>query len=77
MTAKPLLTALLPLVADLSRELPEGERYRRLLQTMRALLPCDAAALLRLDGEWLVPLNNERQALIDAISQDFSNRSAS
>ena len=26
MTAKSLLTALLPLVADLSRELPEGER---------------------------------------------------
>ena len=36
MTAKSLLTALLPLVADLSRELPEGERYRRLLEAMRA-----------------------------------------
>ncbi|MCS5514747.1 hypothetical protein NWF32_01295 [Pseudomonas qingdaonensis] len=55
MTAKSLLTALLPLVSDLSRELPERERYRRLLEAMRALLPCDAAALLRLDGEWLVP----------------------
>ena len=31
MTATALLTSLLPLVADLSRELPEGERYRRLL----------------------------------------------
>ena len=50
MTAKLLLTALLPLVADLSRDLPESERYRRLLQAMRAVLPCDAAALLRLDG---------------------------
>ncbi|WP_207815973.1 nitric oxide reductase transcriptional regulator NorR [Pseudomonas sp. BNK-6] len=56
MTAKSLLTTLLPLVTDLSRELPEGERYRRLLEALRALLPCDAAALLRLDGEWLVPL---------------------
>jgi anaerobic nitric oxide reductase transcription regulator len=56
MTAHSLLTTLLPLVADLSRDLPESERYRRLLQAMRALLPCDAAALLRLDGEWLVPL---------------------
>ena len=56
MTAKSLLTALLPLVTDLSRELPEGERYRRLLEALRALLPCDATALLRLDGEWLVPL---------------------
>ena len=34
MTAKSLLTALLPLVSDLSRELPEGERYRRLLEAM-------------------------------------------
>ncbi|KAF0861657.1 nitric oxide reductase transcriptional regulator NorR [Pseudomonas sp. LD120] len=56
MTAKSLLTTLLPLVSDLSRELPEGERYRRLLEALRALLPCDAAALLRLEGEWLVPL---------------------
>ncbi|AIR89533.1 nitric oxide reductase transcriptional regulator NorR [Pseudomonas cremoricolorata] len=56
MTATPLLTALLPLVRDLSRDLPDHERYRRLLQALRDLLPCDAAALLRLEGEWLVPL---------------------
>ena len=56
MTASPLLTALIPLVADLSRELPEAERYRRLLQALRQLLPCDAVALLKLDGEQLVPL---------------------
>ncbi|WP_425913631.1 nitric oxide reductase transcriptional regulator NorR [Pseudomonas sp. GWSMS-1] len=56
MTANPLLTALIPLVADLSRELPEAERYRRLLQALRQLLPCDAVALLKLDGEVLIPL---------------------
>ncbi|MBS7664441.1 nitric oxide reductase transcriptional regulator NorR [Pseudomonas lalucatii] len=56
MTANALLTALIPLVADLSRELPEAERYRRLLEALRQLLPCDAVALLRLDGEVLVPL---------------------
>ena len=50
------LTALIPLVADLARELPEAERYRRLLRTLRQLLPCDAVALLRLEGELLVPL---------------------
>ena len=65
---KSLLTALLPLVADLSRELPEGERYRRLLEAMRALLPCDAAALLRLDGESLVPL------AVDGLSSDTLGR---
>lgn len=68
MTAKPLLTALLPLVSDLSRELPEHERYRRLLEAMRTLLPCDAAALLRLEGEWLVPL------AVDGLSADTLGR---
>ncbi len=68
MTAKSLLTALLPLVSDLSRDLPERERYRRLLEAMRSLLPCDAAALLRLDGEWLVPL------AVDGLSTDTLGR---
>lgn len=52
----PMLQALVPLVDDLSRELPDSERYRRLLEAMQALLPCDAVALLKLDGDWLVPL---------------------
>ena len=56
MTARALLDAFIPLVDDLSRELPEGERYRRLLQTLRQLLPADAVALLRLDGDSLTPL---------------------
>lgn len=68
MTATALLTSLLPLVADLSRELPEGERYRRLLGTLRALLPCDAAALLRLDDDCLVPL------AVDGLSTDTLGR---
>ncbi len=68
MTAKPLLTALLPLVSDLSRDLPERERYRRLLQSLRTLLPCDATALLRLEGEWLVPL------AVDGLSTDTLGR---
>jgi anaerobic nitric oxide reductase transcription regulator len=56
MIEKSMMQALVSLVDDLSRELPDSERYRRLLVAMRALLPCDAAALLRLDGDWLVPL---------------------
>jgi anaerobic nitric oxide reductase transcription regulator len=68
MTAKALLTTLLPLVEDLSRELPETERYRRLLDALRALLPCDAAALLRLDGPWLIPL------AVDGLSTDTLGR---
>ena len=56
MTTTSLLQTIVPLVADLARELPDGERYRRLLEAVRALLPCDAAALLRLEGATLVPL---------------------
>lgn len=56
MIIKPILQALVPLVDDLTRELPDSERYRRLLEAMQALLPCDAVALLKLDGDWLVPL---------------------
>ncbi|MEG5263438.1 nitric oxide reductase transcriptional regulator NorR [Pseudomonas sp. JDS28PS106] len=52
----PLLLELVPLVADLSRDLPDDERYRRLLDSLRHLLPCDAAALLKLEDEVLVPL---------------------
>lgn len=56
MTYTSLLQALVPLVDDLSRDMPDAERYRRLLQAVRSFLPCDAAALLRLDGDGLVPL---------------------
>lgn len=52
----PLLDRLIPLVADLARDLPAAARYRRLLDTLRQLIPCDAAALLQLEGDELVPL---------------------
>ncbi len=65
---KSMLQTLVPLVDDLSRELPDGERYRRLLHAVRALLPCDAAALLRLEGGWLVPL------AVDGLSSDTLGR---
>ena len=56
MTHTSLLQTLVPLVDDLSRDMPDAERYRRLLQAVRLFLPCDAAALLRLDGDGLVSL---------------------
>ncbi|PPU94536.1 nitric oxide reductase transcriptional regulator NorR [Xanthomonas albilineans] len=56
MTHAHQLAALLPLLSDLTQDLPDAERYRRLLQGLRALLPCDATALLRLEGQELVPV---------------------
>lgn len=68
MTASHVLDALIPLVQDLSRDLSDGERYRRLLTTLRELFPGDAAALLRLEGDMLVPL------AIDGLSSDTLGR---
>ncbi|ARU03833.1 nitric oxide reductase transcription regulator [Comamonas serinivorans] len=50
------MEAIAPLVADLAHALPAELRYQRLLQTLRRLVPCDAVALLRLDGEVLQPV---------------------
>ncbi|NDZ18520.1 nitric oxide reductase transcriptional regulator NorR [Variovorax sp. WS11] len=67
-TTHPLLQAIIPLVADIARELPSAERYRRLLQALRVLLPCDAVALLRLEDGWLLPL------AVDGLSADTLGR---
>jgi len=52
-----VLDALVPLIHDLARDdLSDEQRYQRLLEAVRNLLPCDAIALLRLEGDSLVPL---------------------
>jgi anaerobic nitric oxide reductase transcription regulator len=63
-----LLQAIIPLVADIAREMPSAERYRRLLEALRILLPCDAVALLRLEDDWLLPL------AVDGLSSDTLGR---
>jgi anaerobic nitric oxide reductase transcription regulator len=50
------LTALLEIARDLTASLAAEDRYARLLGTIRRVIPCDAACLLRLDGDELVPL---------------------
>jgi anaerobic nitric oxide reductase transcription regulator len=68
MQSPTLLDAFVPLIEDLSRELTESERYRRLLLATRTLMPGDAVTLLRLEGEWLVPL------AVDGLSSDTLGR---
>lgn len=68
MTSNLLLNALVPLIGDIARALSPEERYRRLLHALRLLLPCDAAALLRLEGDVLVPL------AVDGLSTDTLGR---
>ncbi|MCC7138543.1 MAG: nitric oxide reductase transcriptional regulator NorR [Planctomycetes bacterium] len=47
---------LLDLALDLTAALSSEDRHRRLVEAVRRMLPCDAAALLRLDGDALVPV---------------------
>lgn len=60
--------AVVDVVADLSRELTPEERYRRLLLALRRIFPCDAAALLQLQGEVLQPL------AVSGLSEDTLGR---
>lgn len=50
------ITPYIDVIEDLSRDLDTSTRYRRLLSAIQKTIPCDAIALLRLDGEQLVPL---------------------
>jgi len=47
---------LLPLALDMTASLSAQDRTRRLVDVVRRALPCDAAALLRLEGDELVPV---------------------
>jgi anaerobic nitric oxide reductase transcription regulator len=52
----PPLAALLDIAQDLTVSLAASDRYSRLLAAVQRLIPCDAACLLRLDGDDLVPV---------------------
>jgi anaerobic nitric oxide reductase transcription regulator len=50
------LDALADVAGDLTSSLAARDRYERLLQAVRRIVPCDAACLLALEGDELVPL---------------------
>ena len=49
------LVALSQIVADLTRNLPSRARYQRLLEALMRSFPCDACAILQLNGDTLIP----------------------
>lgn len=51
-----LIKHYIDVIEDLSRELPAEKRFSRLLDAIRAAIPCDAIVLLKLNGDQLVPL---------------------
>jgi anaerobic nitric oxide reductase transcription regulator len=48
--------ALLDIARDLTASLGAADRYTRLLAAVQRVIPCDAACLLRLEGQELIPL---------------------
>ncbi|MCP3987409.1 MAG: nitric oxide reductase transcriptional regulator NorR [bacterium] len=61
---------LLAIALDLNASLTVADRYRRLVAAIRSVLPCDAAVLMRLEGDELVPL--EAHGLVpDAMGRRF------
>jgi len=51
-----LLVVLADAARDLTASLSAPDRHQRLLQAVRRVVPCDAACLLGLEGDALVPL---------------------
>lgn len=50
------LEPLLSIAVDLTASLVSGDRLQRLVDAVRAAIPCDAAAVLALNGDELIPL---------------------
>jgi anaerobic nitric oxide reductase transcription regulator len=63
-----LLEACEPLILDMARDLPASDRWRRLLAAVHKLFECDASALLRLEGDVLVPI------AVDGLAEDTLGR---
>ncbi len=61
--------ALLQIALDLSTSLPRGTHYRRLIEAINKVLPCDASALLKLEQGQLVPV------AVDGMVPEVMNRS--
>ena len=55
-TTRPTLEDLLPIALDMTASLTAEDRSKRLVDVVRRALPCDAVALLRLEGSALVPI---------------------
>ncbi len=56
MTTAPRADDLLPIALDMTASLTAQDRSKRLVEAVVRALPCDAAVLLRLDGNELVPV---------------------
>lgn len=56
MTVFSMADSMISVVSDLSNQMAPETRFERLLEALLKAFPCDAAALLRLNGSVLIPL---------------------
>jgi anaerobic nitric oxide reductase transcription regulator len=69
-----MLDTLVSIALDLTAATTEKDRYERLLIAVGRVLPYDAAALLRVDGDLLVPVA-ARGLLPDALGREYARSS--
>ena len=67
------LDVLMEIARDLTASLAAHDRYTRLLNAVTRVMPCDAACLLRLDGDDLVPVAG-RGLAPEAMMRRFNRR---
>jgi anaerobic nitric oxide reductase transcription regulator len=67
------LEALLDIARDLTASLAGADRYTRLLEAVTRAIPCDAACLLRLQGDDLIPVA-ARGLVEEALVRRFPRR---
>ncbi len=65
--------ALLDIARDLTASLAASDRYARLLGAVRRAIPCDAACLLRLEGQDLVPVAGHGLS-VTALARRYARR---
>ena len=56
MTTSLFSSSLISIVSDLSSNISAEQRYQHLLAHLCQIFPCDSAALLKLEGSYLIPL---------------------
>jgi len=67
------LGVLMEIARDLTASLAANDRYNRLLNAVTRVIPCDAACLLRLDGDDLIPVAG-RGLAHEAMVRRFTRR---
>jgi anaerobic nitric oxide reductase transcription regulator len=67
------LDTLVSIAVDLTATLSAKDRYQRLLATLQRVIPYDAAALLRVDGDLLIPMA-ARGLSKDAMGREYSRK---